>query len=547
MRTVLTIVTSLTISLVPGVQTVASIELVEEQSFTVSPLGNPIERIEFNSVFGGLQAALVSDGEMLVLWLVEYSTPAFTYVIEVPDGAWLRDFDILLDDVNCDSRPDIILVTFTDNVFDPMAEESVSICEITVLDGASYFHDASKVLLTYPEDLGAYTLLGSATALGITTLESYDTDGNGAKNLLLSFDYGKCVNCIFPWYLVVESFGVFQSYNCFPSSLAWDGDLILSRVEQIDPDGAPWSLIAFQHAYLASDVHGSEPTCSHEVNTVIVAANGSYKENFDPPAHADVCSIGVPDSKGSGFGEFEIGDIIPSLTGNELVARAGWWESCRELVNGEFLETDTSGCELMAYEVSNGKPSNLLWRTDYAGCQPHGLKYIPEYPGYFFAFYSNSLVQLSGTDGFITETIEPIPEGSRLWASPYGDDRVRLVSISGNQVSVYRVDEATDAPITPDTDPVPEDFVLHQPYPNPFNLTLTIPLTIDRACNLRVEIYNLLGRKVANIHDGPVSAGQVVLSWDGENDLGQPVSSGLYLIRAATDSVKRSVKCLLLK
>ncbi len=80
-------------------------------------------------------------------------------------------------------------------------------------------------------------------------------------------------------------------------------------------------------------------------------------------------------------------------------------------------------------------------------------------------------------------------------------------------------------------DETPTAFRLGQNYPNPFNPSTSIPLQIDRDGVLRLEITDASGRKVRTLHDGEIGAGERVFQWDGRNDLGQALASGVYLVR----------------
>ncbi len=78
---------------------------------------------------------------------------------------------------------------------------------------------------------------------------------------------------------------------------------------------------------------------------------------------------------------------------------------------------------------------------------------------------------------------------------------------------------------------VPMRFELSQPYPNPFNSSTTIRLTLPRRGSVTVEVRDLLGRVVKELFCGEVQGTETV-RWDGTNEFGEEVPSGLYLIRA---------------
>ena len=78
---------------------------------------------------------------------------------------------------------------------------------------------------------------------------------------------------------------------------------------------------------------------------------------------------------------------------------------------------------------------------------------------------------------------------------------------------------------------VPSRFALLQNYPNPFNPRTTIPVDIPEGSSIELGVYDVLGRPVASVYNGPVSAGRHFFEWDGRSDAGVPVASGLYFTR----------------
>ncbi|MCF7741428.1 MAG: T9SS type A sorting domain-containing protein, partial [Candidatus Marinimicrobia bacterium] len=67
-------------------------------------------------------------------------------------------------------------------------------------------------------------------------------------------------------------------------------------------------------------------------------------------------------------------------------------------------------------------------------------------------------------------------------------------------------------------------------YPNPFNSELTIEFQLPRNCHAKINIYNLLGQKIATVFDKKISQGAFQSNWYGKNDRGDNVSSGIYFL-----------------
>ncbi len=78
-------------------------------------------------------------------------------------------------------------------------------------------------------------------------------------------------------------------------------------------------------------------------------------------------------------------------------------------------------------------------------------------------------------------------------------------------------------------DPLPRFFELGQNYPNPFNPTTTIKYSIPKAAKVELEIYNILGQTVKTLVEEEKPAGFYQVSWDGRDEHGRGVSTGIYL------------------
>ena len=90
-------------------------------------------------------------------------------------------------------------------------------------------------------------------------------------------------------------------------------------------------------------------------------------------------------------------------------------------------------------------------------------------------------------------------------------------------------------------------FALHQNYPNPFNPSTTLAFELPMAADVRLIIYDILGREVAELVDRPMAPGQHRVVWDGKTKGGKDVSSGIYIARMVTPTFARSIKLVLLR
>jgi hypothetical protein len=94
---------------------------------------------------------------------------------------------------------------------------------------------------------------------------------------------------------------------------------------------------------------------------------------------------------------------------------------------------------------------------------------------------------------------------------------------------------------------VPGDFALRQNYPNPFNPTTDISYTLPEAAQVRLDVFNVMGQKVATLVDEYEEAGEHTVTWDGRTQEGQAVASGIYLYRLEAGARSATRKMMLLK
>ncbi|KAA3617349.1 MAG: T9SS C-terminal target domain-containing protein [Calditrichaeota bacterium] len=94
---------------------------------------------------------------------------------------------------------------------------------------------------------------------------------------------------------------------------------------------------------------------------------------------------------------------------------------------------------------------------------------------------------------------------------------------------------------------MPEKYALHQNYPNPFNPVTTIPFSLKDDTKVALYIYNILGQRVRTLVNKKYEAGTYQLKWDGRNDYGVKVSTGLYFYNIVTPKFVKSKKMILLK
>ncbi len=90
-------------------------------------------------------------------------------------------------------------------------------------------------------------------------------------------------------------------------------------------------------------------------------------------------------------------------------------------------------------------------------------------------------------------------------------------------------------------------YYLSQNYPNPFNPTTKIKFGILRATNVRIIIYDILGKEIIELINENHFGGQYEITWNGTDYCGNLVPSGIYFIRIITDNYQKTIKAILNK
>lgn len=131
-------------------------------------------------------------------------------------------------------------------------------------------------------------------------------------------------------------------------------------------------------------------------------------------------------------------------------------------------------------------------------------------------------------DGFIDIAATTIPglQGELRWYA--------------NPVVTSAVDEEANAE-------APSVFHLAQNYPNPFNPSTLIRYEIPQPAQVRLAIYNLLGDKIRTLVEAKESVGVKQVTWDGRDEYGRRVSTGVYVYRLEAGDINITKRLLLMK
>jgi hypothetical protein len=122
---------------------------------------------------------------------------------------------------------------------------------------------------------------------------------------------------------------------------------------------------------------------------------------------------------------------------------------------------------------------------------------------------------------------------------------------SGGSVFTYAMEPqyASCFPVPPirKTASVPDRFELMQNHPNPFNMSTLINFTLAEPAHTRLEIFNIMGQRVVTLMDDYTVEGKYSMRWDGCDNHGSTVATGVYLYRLQSGEMIDTKKMVLLK
>ncbi len=251
--------------------------------------------------------------------------------------------------------------------------------------------------------------------------------------------------------------------------------------------------------------------------------------------------------------------LLADLNGNGMVDLLGSPKSI-----GTFLSaTDYYGLALWRLDSSGGwtRDSLLDWNVfpsvaTASDLNGDGVLDVAMVAGNL-TVGSALAVLLSQRNGVpVLEGYYPLPgEGSQVFSSDVnGDGDTDLVVLGTSPGSSHGgvfvlINQGTPATaVASETAATPTAFSLGANYPNPFNPTTTIPLTVSAGAeNVDLIIYNVLGQPMRQVWTGPLSAGEHQLTWDGRDAQGRPVATGVYVYRLQVDEQTHARKMVKLE
>jgi hypothetical protein len=122
--------------------------------------------------------------------------------------------------------------------------------------------------------------------------------------------------------------------------------------------------------------------------------------------------------------------------------------------------------------------------------------------------------------------------------SDYTEEKIPL-DIQERMLPKKLADDSTEK------EPQPQKFALLGNYPNPFNPATEIEFQIPEASHVTLAVYNITGQKICTLLDGEMTAGVHQVRWEGTDEFGSKVTSGIYIYQLIAGEFKQAGKMTL--
>lgn len=222
------------------------------------------------------------------------------------------------------------------------------------------------------------------------------------------------------------------------------------------------------------------------------------------------------------FGDLYDMTYTPNGSGHDVVGTAFW----------DFAGTYTFATKTLSIDLTNPSPDGCTELVDALtfDVTRQGIDYIGTYTQYCFGdvVFVGDLT-LRARRG-ACNPVGPQREGSPL---------AGLLRKGG--------DVPFPAGFGQDVFEAPEAFTLSQNYPNPFNPTTNISYTLNDEASVTLRIFNTLGQEVRTLVSTQQQAGAYTVTWDGTDNAGAAVASGVYLYRLDMGDASQTYRMTLIK
>jgi len=169
------------------------------------------------------------------------------------------------------------------------------------------------------------------------------------------------------------------------------------------------------------------------------------------------------------------------------------------------------------------------------------VSYTEVEPGYLKVIAANLAGgHIQGIEqAFLTLPVEF--KGNDIEIATIDLEEINLAGATGSLVQTVARTTFSEVKVIPGT------FALHQNFPNPFNPSTEIRFDLPEASHVELAVYNLMGQKIRSLSSEMMTPGYHAIVWDGTNDFGSQVATGMYFYSIQTNGFNATKKMLFLK
>lgn len=288
-----------------------------------------------------------------------------------------------------------------------------------------------------------------------------------------------------------------------------------ARIGQ-DPDELPYGVLTVDTLYI--DSLGVVDYAQEATRNMLLSNNNNFvKQNIK-----DYWADAMADTAYHGFlvADPSINDGFLNSRARAMFADDATWPG---LVIENTTSLDPGFTNYPDFSDSLIQYSKALYKAGEAGTKlfsdPDGDPLIPTDPMVYDLSYSNPTLLTASTSGG--------PVGDLTWFNGgYGANDMSPVTHNNARA---------------------ESFTLQQNYPNPFNPETQIKFNLNKPADVQLTVYNMLGQKVRTLVSEMKAAGSHSVRFDGLNDRGHRLSSGMYIYQLQAGDIKETKKMMLMK
>lgn len=345
------------------------------------------------------------------------------------------------------------------------------------------------------------------------------------------------------------SLAISKADSAFPSSFITTQTAEAAYEYVLDSGGALLPSRDFNDSRIADNVrNGTGLKIEYETDL----GENPWGEYYSLPYPEDTDDDGMPDYWEDQFG------LNKNVGSDNMTISSGGYANIEHYINNTDPTGQSSeiifvgGYNTRTFENGNKDGSFRIYRNtarDIATTVKYSVSGDAA-SGVDFQTLSGEAVIPAGAD-FVEVRVKPISDSLKE-----NDEKViitltptqngyKIGSPSQTLIVIKDSDQSTD--VNEDENQIPSKFSLEQNYPNPFNSETRINYFIPSEQNVRLEVFDMLGRSVKKIIDGRFQPSKYTAVWNGTDNSGKIVSSGIYFYRMITDTEIQSRKMILLE